>query len=181
MRDAFGGVFTINLLLVFIFIYVAVTAVSLNYAKAYKVKNAVIDFVEQHAIQNLDDYFSPGATKSRENLDQNLSRLSYNKTCEELNRNDSVSTPSFMNPDNSEEYCYKGVVITKKAFPEFGGKNDGKVEGTDAENIYYEIKTYASWDLGAFNKLLALFGQGPDNSLFGIWAIKGEAKVTIKE
>jgi len=43
MRDAFGGVFTMNLLLVFIFIFVAFAAVSLNYAKAFKVKNSIID------------------------------------------------------------------------------------------------------------------------------------------
>ena len=43
MRDSFGGVFMTNLFLVFIFIYVAFTAVSLNYAKAFKVKNKTLN------------------------------------------------------------------------------------------------------------------------------------------
>ena len=53
MRDAFGGVFTMNLLLVFIFIFVAFSAVSLNYAKAFKLKNDIIDFIETNEIIDL--------------------------------------------------------------------------------------------------------------------------------
>ena len=55
MRDAFGGVFTMNMLLVFIFIYVAFSAVSLTYAKAFRVKNHVIDYIEQNEIIDLDE------------------------------------------------------------------------------------------------------------------------------
>ena len=66
MRDAFGGVFTMNLLLVFIFIYVAVTAVSLNYAKAFRAKNAVIDFIEQKEVTDLDKMFGLFSSDERE-------------------------------------------------------------------------------------------------------------------
>ena len=44
MRDAFGGVFMFRLMLVFIVIYVAFTAISFKYAKSFRVKNSVIDF-----------------------------------------------------------------------------------------------------------------------------------------
>ena len=54
MRDAFGGIFMIRLMLVFVFIFVAFTAISLNYAKAFRIKNKVIDFVEQEEIMDLD-------------------------------------------------------------------------------------------------------------------------------
>ena len=55
MRDAFGGVFMFNLLLVFIFIYVAFAAVSLNYAKAFKLKNSIISFIEEKEIIDYRD------------------------------------------------------------------------------------------------------------------------------
>ena len=55
MRDAFGGVFTMNFMLVFIFIFVAFSAISLNYAKAFRLKNSIIDFVEENEIVNLSD------------------------------------------------------------------------------------------------------------------------------
>ena len=46
MRDAFGGAFSIQIFLIFILIYVSFIAVSLNYAKAFKVKSAIIDYIE---------------------------------------------------------------------------------------------------------------------------------------
>ena len=53
MRDAFGGTFMIQIFIVFILIYICFTAMSLNYAKAFRVKNAVIDFVETNEISSL--------------------------------------------------------------------------------------------------------------------------------
>ena len=47
MRDSFGGTFMIQLLLIFIVIYVSFMAVALNYAKAFRVKNGVINILEQ--------------------------------------------------------------------------------------------------------------------------------------
>ena len=48
MRDAFGGAFSIQIFLIFILIYVSFIAVSLNYAKAFKVKSAIIDYIEDN-------------------------------------------------------------------------------------------------------------------------------------
>jgi len=179
MRDAFGGVFTMNLLLVFIFIYVAVTAVSLNYAKAFKVKNAIIDFIEQKEISDLDDYFgSGGPLKDKSKLDEILDKLSYNKTC---------STTNEITTSEGTGYCYRGVVILKTS--------EEKIKGTtyevDASHgtfttevysqiIHYRVITYADWELGAFSKLLALTGNNGDAGLAGTWAINGDAKVIAK-
>ena len=163
MRDSFGGVFTLNLFLVFIFIYVAFTAVSLNYARAFKVKNAVIDYIEQNEITNLDEYF--GTTlplKDKTKLDQTLGSLGYYKVC------DSTTTPT------SNGYCYGGVTITKI--------KEEAIQGTTTKTIYYQITTYADWNLGALNKLLALAGKREDSDTIvnGTWAINGEAKVVAK-
>ena len=54
MRDAFGGAFMIKIFLVFIIIYVGFTALSLNYAKAFKVKNKIIDYLEVNEITGLE-------------------------------------------------------------------------------------------------------------------------------
>ena len=44
MRDAFGGAFMIKIFIVFIFVYICLTAMALNYAKAFKVKNEIITY-----------------------------------------------------------------------------------------------------------------------------------------
>lgn len=175
MRDAFGGVFTMNLLIVFIFIYIAVTAVSLNYAKAFKVKNAVIDYIEERQISDLDqhfDYFRFNL-QNQNFLDEDLDRLSYHKTCEEVGYKDNILIQNVKNLFGQDEYCYRGVVIKETSRE--------PIEGTNSKIVYYEVKTYASWNLGVFNKLLALVGKGPESPLKGTWTVKGEAKVVVSK
>ena len=48
MRDAFGGAFTMKLLLIFLVVYVCFMAIALNYAKAFKAKNGIIDYIERY-------------------------------------------------------------------------------------------------------------------------------------
>ncbi len=48
MRDAFGGAFMLKMILVFIGIYVAFIAVAISYAKAFRVKNQIINYIEQY-------------------------------------------------------------------------------------------------------------------------------------
>ena len=62
MREAFGGSFTIKLMLIFLAVYVAFIAIALNYAKAFRVKNGVIDIIEQS--EGIDDYIDVGSESS---------------------------------------------------------------------------------------------------------------------
>lgn len=177
MRDAFGGIFTINLLMVFIVIYVAFTAVSLNYARAFRVKNAVIDYIEQNEVSDLDSVFGFLSTKDLSKLDESLMALGYNKTCEEIGYEDNRLVQNITNIFQTDMYCYKGVVITEN-------KNKSqKIDGTTSEIKYYNIHTYANWDLGILNKLLVLSGksESSETGISDLWSINGEAKVITKK
>lgn len=68
MRDAFGGAFMIKLMLVFLVIYVCFIAVALNYAKAFKAKNGIIDLIEKYE----------GFDICKDQIDAYLSKISYN-------------------------------------------------------------------------------------------------------
>lgn len=162
MRDAFGGLFMFNLFIIFIFIFVAFSAVSLTYAKAFRLKNSLITYVEEQEIisLNLDN------TKL-EGIDKILQGASYHKTCDSLNKRDGFSKSA---EGKIDEYCHNGVVIRiKYGYPK-------KIDGTNSKLIVYEIMTYADWNLGVMNKLLALSGRNGE-SIDGFWTIKGEAKV----
>lgn len=167
MRDAFGGVFMTSLFLVFIFIYVAFTAVSLNYAKAFRVKNKVIDFIEQAEITDLDDYFGRNIAR------QDLSKL--NNILEDSNYYKECTTNDQISVNGSKGYCYNGIIILKD--------REEKVEGTNSKTVYYKVLTYADWNLGALNKILALGGKSEDSAevVNGTWEIAGEAKVVVKK
>ena len=48
MRDAFGGAFSIKLMLIFLILYVSFICVAINYARAFRVKNEIINMIEQN-------------------------------------------------------------------------------------------------------------------------------------
>lgn len=165
MRDAFGGVFMIRLFLVFIVIYVAFTAVSLNYAKAFRIKNSVISFIEENEIISLDNTY---LTSKLNKLDAILTTANYNKTCR--NGNGSIVSVE----GNNTGYCYNGVVILKNS--------EESVAGTNSKIIKYQVITYADWNIGMLNKILALSGRNENSEQYvtGTWEIRGEAKVVSR-
>ena len=52
MRDAFGGAFMLKVIMVFVVIYVTFMCIALNYARAFRVKNRVINILEQYQYGN---------------------------------------------------------------------------------------------------------------------------------
>ena len=167
MRDAFGGVFMFNLFIIFIFIYVAFAAVSLNYAKAFRLKNSLINFVEENEIIDLSH---KNFDKHLDELDEILDNANYNKTCDSINETETVTNID----GRAAKYCYRGILIERVSTAK-----EEKIAGTNSKLIEYKITTYADWNLGVLNKLLALNGQ-KDNSqamINGSWQITGEAQV----
>ena len=161
MRDAFGGVFMMRLMLVFVFIFVAFTAISLNYAKAFRIKNSIIDFVEQQEIMDLDNLFHSSNSSKLAKLDKILDNANYNKECQNVDSNGRIGRDAM----DGKAYCYRGIVIEQA----------GMVDKT----IIYKVYTYADWNLGALNMILALGGQSPNSKyvINGSWEISGEARV----
>ena len=47
MRDAFGGTFMMYIFIIFLTVYCVFIAIAFNYARAFRVKNKVIDIIEQ--------------------------------------------------------------------------------------------------------------------------------------
>lgn len=162
MRDAFGGVFMFNLFIVFIYILVAFSAVSFTYAKAFRLKNSLITYIEEQEIisLNLDNNRLKG-------IDEIIQDAKYHKTCDSLGHNEGITISA---EGKTSGYCYKGIVINiKEGYP-------SKIEGTNSKLIIYEVKTYADWNLGVMNKLLAISGRTGEG-IEGFWTIVGEAQV----
>lgn len=164
MRDSFGGVFMIRLFLVFIFIYVAFAAVSLNYAKAFRIKNKVISFIEENEIISLEQ---SSIGNKLEQLNLILQNANYNKVC--TNGNGPIKEDTI-----TIGYCYNGIVIMKTS--------EEKINGTESHVIKYTVTTFADWNLGALNKILVLGGKQENSEEYvtGTWAINGEAKVVLR-
>ncbi len=159
MRDAFGGVFMMRFFLVFIFIYVTFTAVSLNYAKGFRIKNSVIDAVEQSQMTGARAI--PNSVFKK--IDAIVTRANYNKEC----KNGNGLLKRF--GGDAQAYCYRGIVIEEK-------------EKT-ARYVTYNIYTYADWNIGALNMVFRLTGANENANAIvdGAWEISGLAKVTKRQ
>lgn len=48
MRDAMGGTFMMYMIITFVVIFVMFMAETMNYVKAYRVKNMIINYIEQY-------------------------------------------------------------------------------------------------------------------------------------
>lgn len=55
MRESFGGAFMLKLAITFLIIYVSFMAVAVNYAKAFRVKNQIINILEQNQYSGQND------------------------------------------------------------------------------------------------------------------------------
>lgn len=72
MRDAFGGAFIIKLFLFFIIIYICIMAGAISYTKAFRVKNSVINIIEQNSFGGSGD----GITIKK--IEEYLKKINYN-------------------------------------------------------------------------------------------------------
>lgn len=155
MRDAFGGAFMIKLFLVFIIIYVSFTALALNYAKAFKVKNKVVEYIEQNEIVDFQNM--PASTREAMDLffeQEMLGNMNYKSelSCDGEN----------------VVYCHNGIRIQR------AGK------GINTTGAYYKVTTSFGWTIPFINKLLELSGRNGDVA-FGTWEISGETRLIVKE
>ena len=119
MKESFGGVFIINLLLVFIVIFISFMAVTISYAKAFRVKNQVINLVEQNQYSGTGDAFVIPM------IDGYLKSVSYyveGIDCGENSQNVRGACITPMMEDSSDEQYYKITTYVKIDFPFFGIK-----------------------------------------------------------
>ena len=158
MRDAFGGAFMIKLLIVFIVIYIGFIAIALNYAKAFKVKNKVISYIEENEITNISSMSANDFNKMQEFFDTEI-----------LGKDNYMTNISCTTKSGTIEYCQNGIRIVKHS-----------PEGSNKEGEYYTVTTTFGWSIPFLNVLLRLNDQD-GNVTFGRWEISGETRTIVNK
>lgn len=155
MRDAFGGAFMIKLFIVFIIIYVGFTAVALNYAKAFKAKNIVVEYLENNEISSID-MTATAETEMLNYFDKEIvGKLGY------------VFPNRLKNCNTKTTKCYEDIGI--------------KIEQRSSSSknklgVYYRVTTYFGFQLPFFDRLFAISDSTGGNDLAGVWTIVGETR-----
>ena len=136
MRESFGGAFMLKLAIIFIVIYISFMAVTINYAKAFRVKNQVINIVEQYQFTGRNDQ------ETIDKIDDYLKGVPYNfsgdnsleEKCQE------IAGPTKV---ESGDYTYTAngaCIIGNGALGEFGNSSR-----------YYKVVTFINIDFSFFN------------------------------
>lgn len=156
MREAFGGTFMIHILLVFIIIYVGFIGIAINYGKSFRLKNSVIDYLEENEIGDLTN--ASIMTKMETDIKDMLKKYNYqNKTiCDSY-----IETSSLK--------CIDGVVI----------QLNGDIDKNGVKHVYYTVNTFIGYDLGFLNSLLSLARESSSTIPLGYFRISGETKVIV--
>lgn len=135
MRDAFGSTFMFKLIIIFIVFYVSFMTIAVSYAKVFRVKNGVIDILEQYQY----DSVGSRAQDVIGRVDNYLSKFPYNegangnveKLCKEDSRNQNASNETYENQFTENGACiirtdlgegsvfYEVVVYLVVSFPVF--------------------------------------------------------------
>ena len=136
---------------------------ALNYAKAFKVKNAVIEYLETNEITDLSNINANDLMTMEDYFEQELvGKKGYNvseyKVCDSIIKNE-------------DTYCHPSGIVIKKT---------GQAQNT--EGVYYTVSTYMSWGIPFINNLLRLNGNNQNKEVVtGVWTISGETRLIVRD
>jgi hypothetical protein len=147
MREAIGGAMTLEIIIVFLVLVNSYLAFSVNYTRAFRVKNAIIDLIENYEGFPVDGVSCNGTNSSSSNPEFNTKFCniirSYGYNSPEFARNDCGGTDQ---PGGVNDI---GVCI----FPHVNINN--QTSGSDSfYGIYYTVYTYIDIDLPILNRVL---------------------------
>ncbi len=133
MKEAIGQTISLQVILVFLVFLNAFLAFSVNYTKAFRVKNKVINELEQN------EGLNPTA---KANIEKYMSNVGYNVK---------------ISADRSG--CKNGVCITPHCAGNIGSNSSGvcPTGKKDVSNyrVYYTVETYININLPIINQILS--------------------------
>lgn len=137
MRDAIGQVFALQIILAFVLLINGYMAYSVNYTRAFRVKNQIVNIIEQYegptdeAMAKIGSYVDGMTYRVPQTLINNF-------------RNRYAS-----NSDDGEVSCQDGWCYIAHDVRTTGG--DGEMNGT-----YYSVVTFVNIDIPVINNLIGL-------------------------
>ena len=136
MRDAFGGLANIVVIVVFLVIVSGYLAFNVNYTKAFRVKNKIISTFEQYEGNCIDDTIAEGTCNGE--IKKYMDAVGYNAP------NFTITEPG-VTWTCHYGYCFRKVPVTYNGH---GANDDMK------ERAYFKIVTQINIDIPIINKIM---------------------------
>ena len=132
MRDAIGQVFTLQIILAFVLLINGYMAYSVNYTRAFRVKNQIINIIEQ--------YEGPYNQEGLDKINTYIDNMTYKVPGTLINE----FKNSYPDSDCQNGWCYIG--------------HDVSVASGDEDRIgkYYTVVTFVNINIPVINNLVGL-------------------------
>ena len=154
MREAIGGTWLFGLVITFIVFFASFLAISINYSKAFNVKNNILDIISKYEGNNCN---------ARRAIGDYLSDIGY-------------LVPG--NCDDYTPYDNRGneILTSNKGF--FCIKKETLNVGTDAvvEKDYYQVKVFFKFDLPMLGDLTTFNVKGETEAIYFVDDLKYEVQ-----
>lgn len=129
MRESFGTAFVVNAVVIFVAIFIFFFVAGMSYTKAFKIKNRIVDIIEEN------ECFNEGGCTSKSQIEAVMSNTGYrikqgNPNCGNVSRIKEMKTsPEILtNSNNNYRYCVYKV-------------------NTSDDNSYYGAVAFMYFDL----------------------------------
>ncbi len=163
MKESIAQAFILNLILFFFVVLVLLLFGSINYSKAYKVKNRIITIIEKYGDFN-------GAAKSE--IEENLKSAGYtvvNQTdinkCKNLAKDKVGATLVYPSEKESETKHYHYCVFRYNGDTK-PGKEAGTVVSKESNSRYYQVIAYMKFDVPVFGGFLEFPVRGETKVMY---------------
>ena len=162
MRDAFGSTFMFYIIIIFIVMYVTFATIAVSYARTFRLKNRILDIVEQSQLSTTDTNEIINKINSFDNAGRGDKGYSFNLGIPLRSAGYQYSNTSVW--EKMEENCCNelhGVLVSE-------GVCISPIQmGTNTERYYYKVTLYIVIKVPviSYNALIPVSG---DTEVFGL-------------
>ena len=129
MKEAIGGGWMLGFVAMFIVIFSAYLAISVNYTKAFKVKNKIINLIEENEGFTTSDKIAVGNTNINDLVSDYTTEAKVYKYLDQIGYSYDISTC----PDGFDTEAYPGGYCIKKI--------------QTSQGAYYKVATFISFEM----------------------------------
>lgn len=149
MREAIGGVFTLQIIIVFFVLVSCYMAFSVNYTKAFRVKNEILSIIQKNEGLGAGTTTDQSTSQAIKQIEAIVERYNYNLGSGYLDWCEKNGYQKQAIGTNSG-FCYK----TEQVDVSGGTNSESTYKGS-----YYTVATFVNIDLPLFNKFLPFVGN----------------------
>lgn len=156
MRESIGATWIFSICLTFIVIFTAYLAISVNYAKAFRIKNHIINMIEENegykddSQQKISDYLVSQGYIARGECPATIK----NEDGEEADWSSPLCINSYATTDGKCNACIYRLAV------------HSSTDGIDACKAYYKVVTFFNFDLPVINVLTQFKVKGDSKLIY---------------